>query len=59
MTNLEKAEMWAYRYAIVELLGLAMDGGRKTIDKDEVARIADNALEMGNELFRRGKGLTS
>lgn len=51
--KLLEAEAWTYRKALVSLLADAMSGGRKTIDKDEIARLLGPALERGNELSRR------
>lgn len=46
----------AYRKAIVRLVVAAKGGGRKTMDKTEVAEIAGRALDEGNAWHRHLKG---
>lgn len=53
--RLLQAEADTYRKALIRLGCEATNGSRKTLDKATVAKIADAALEQGNELFRRAK----
>lgn len=45
-----------YRIAIIRLLSMADTGGRKTIDKADVLRVAVEAYDEGNRWHRRSKG---
>jgi hypothetical protein len=52
-TRLMRAELDVYRRAVISLGVEATSGGRKTMDKAEVAEACDRALEEGNRYSRR------
>lgn len=53
--KLLRVEADVYRKALIRLWADATSGARKTMDKGTVGDIAGNAIDQGNELFRRAK----